>query len=195
MYDATTELTVDLSVGAYIITLIEDEPRDENASDFRKFASGLPSLDIGLAPSGDPLDIAITPEYLVAGTVLMESGFPLENSTVWLRNEAGDDFYPLATDENGTFAEYIAAGEWFVEVSDYIADSNETEIFRDVLVIDGAVTDLNWKTKTALTVTMQLRESLTESNITATRITAVSLDGLGNVSLGPSDNEGRISEV
>ena len=196
MYDATTgELTVDLSVGAYIITLIEDEPRDENASDFRKFASGLPSLDIGLAPSGDPLDIAITPEYLVAGTVLMESGFPLENSTVWLRNEAGDDFYPLATDENGTFAEYIAAGEWFVEVSDYIADSNETEIFRDVLVIDGAVTDLNWKTKTALNVTMQLRESLTESNITATRITAVSLDGLGNVSLGPSDNEGMINEV
>ena len=125
----------------------------------------------------------------------MESGFPLENSTVWLRNEAGDDFYPLATDENGTFAEYIAAGEWFVEVSDYIADSNETEIFRDVLVLDGAVTDLNWKTKTALNVTMQLKESLTESNITATRITAVSLDGLGNVSLGPSDNEGIINEV
>ena len=41
MYDANTgELTVDLSVGAYIITLIEDDPRDENASDFRKFASG-----------------------------------------------------------------------------------------------------------------------------------------------------------
>ena len=40
-----------------------------------------------------------------------------------------------------------------------------------------------------------VERTLTESNITATRITAVSLDGLGNVSLGPSDNEGRISEV
>ena len=196
MYNSTTgELTVELSVGNYIITMLEDDPRDENASDFRKFATGLPSIDIGLAPSGEPIDIAITPEYLVAGTVLMESGFPLENSTVWLRNDAGDDFYPLPTDENGTFAEYIPQGDWFVEVSDYLADSNETEIFRDVLVVDGAITDLNWKTKTALNVTMQLREHLTESNITATRITAVSLDGLGNVSLGPSDNEGRISEV
>ena len=159
MYNSTTgELTVELSVGNYIITMLEDDPRDENASDFRKFATGLPSIDIGLAPSGEPIDIAITPEYLVAGTVLMESGFPLENSTVWLRNDAGDDFYPLPTDENGTFAEYIPQGEWFVEVSDYLADSNETEIFRDVLVVDGAITDLNWKTKTALNVTMQLRE-------------------------------------
>jgi hypothetical protein len=42
---------------------------------------------------------------------------------------------------------------------------------------------------------MQLQEGLTEVNITATRITAVSQDGLGNVSLGPSDNLGMISEV
>ena len=39
MYDAITgELTVELSVGSYIITMVEDDPRDENASDFRKFA-------------------------------------------------------------------------------------------------------------------------------------------------------------
>ena len=137
----------------------------------------------------------IVPEYLVTGTMLMESGFPMDNSTVWLRNEAGDDFYPLVTDENGTFAEYVPHGEWYVEVAEYTADSNETEIFRDVLVIDGAKTNLNWKTKTAMTVNIQLQESLTNSNITATRITAVSLDGLGNVSLGPSDNSGMISEV
>ena len=62
----------------------------------------------------------------------MESGFPMDNSTVWLRNEAGDDFYPLVTDENGTFAEYVPHGEWYVEVAEYTADSNETEIFRDV---------------------------------------------------------------
>ena len=44
----------------------------------------------------------------------MENGFPLENSTVWLRNEAGDDFYPLSTDANGTFADYVPVenGTW-----------------------------------------------------------------------------------
>ena len=44
-----------------------------------------------------------------------------------------------------------------------------------------------------MNVTMQLKESLTDSNITATRVTAISLDGLGNVSLGPSDNQGMIT--
>ena len=175
--------------------MFEDDPRDENASEYRLYSTGLPSIDIGLAGSGDPLEVVIVPEYLVTGTMLMESGFPMDNSTVWLRNEAGDDFYPLVTDENGTFAEYVPHGEWYVEVAEYTADSNETEIFRDVLVIDGAKTNLNWKTKTAMTVNIQLQESLTNSNITATRITAVSLDGLGNVSLGPSDNSGMISEV
>ena len=73
----------------------------------------------------------------------MENGFPLENSTVWLRNEAGDDFYPLSTDANGTFAEYVPQGEWFVEVSDFTTDSNVTEIFRDFLVLENAVTVLS----------------------------------------------------
>ena len=125
----------------------------------------------------------------------MENGSPMADSTVWLRNEAGDDFYPLVSEENGTFAEYVPQGEWFVEVAEYITDSDGTEIFRDVLTVDGAKTDITWKTKTAMAVNMQLQEVLTGSNITATRITAVSLDGLGNVSLGPSDNEGKISEV
>ena len=83
----------------------------------------------------------MTPDYLVAGSVEMESGFPLVNSTVWLRNGAGDDFYPLTVDENGTFAEYIPQGEWFVEVDDYQSDSNETEIYRGVITVEGAVTD------------------------------------------------------
>ena len=196
MYNATTgELTLNLSVGHYIVEIFEDNPRDENASDYRKYAPGLPNIDIGLAPTGEAIDLMISPEYLVSGTVLMESGFPMDNSTVWLRNEAGDDFYPLVTDENGTFAEYVPHGEWIVEVAEYLADSNETEIFRDVLNVDAAITDIAWKTKTAMVVNMQLQEVLTSSNITATRIIAVSLDGLGNVSLGPSDNEGMISEV
>ena len=196
MYNNETgELTVELSVGNYIIELLEDDPRDENASDYRLYSTGLPNIDIGLAASGEPLEVMIVPEYLVSGTVLMESGFPMDNSTVWLRNAAGDDFYPLVTDENGTFAEYVSHGEWYVEVAEYIADSNETEIFRGVLNIDSAISDIVWKTKTAMVVNIQLQEELTNSNITATRITAVSLDGLGNVSLGPSDNSGMISEV
>ena len=63
------------------------------------------------------------------------------------------------------------------------------------MVVYDAVTGLSYETQTAMNVTMQLKESLTESNITGTRITAVSLDGLGNVSLGPSDADGFINEV
>jgi asparagine N-glycosylation enzyme membrane subunit Stt3 len=196
MYDATSgELVVELSVGNYIIEMYADDPRDENASDYRRSTYSLPGLDIGLEYSTESIDIILDAEYLISGTVEMESGFAMANSTVWLRNEAGDDFHPLVTDENGTFADYVPQGEWFVEVADYEADSNETEIFRGFVDIDGATTGLVWKTKTAMVVSMQLQESLTGVNVSSTRITAVSLDGLGNVSLGPSDSTGMISEV
>ena len=196
MYNSTTgELTVELSVGNYVIMMVEDGPRDENASDYRKKATGLPSIEIGLAPPGEAIEIMFAPEYLVSGTVLKESGFPMNNSTVWLRNEGGNDFHPLVTDENGTFAEYVPQGDWYVEVADYESDSNVSEIFRDVISINGATSGLLWKTKTAMLVTMQLQEEFTGVNVTATRINATSLDGLGNVSLGPSDNGGMISEL
>lgn len=197
MYDAVTgELTVELSVGNYIIYLSEDDPRDENASDYRRHADALPGLGIGLAPPGESVDIMLSPEYLVSGNVTMENDFAMENSTVWLRNEAGNDFHPLVTDENGTFAEYIPQGDWYVEVAHFQADdSNATEIYRDFITVDGAVSDIDWQTTTAMNVTLNLQEAITGVNIAGTRITAVSLDGLGNVSLGPSDNEGMITEV
>ena len=196
-YDITTgEVTVELSVGQYSVGMYPDNPRDENASDYYLQSDYLPNLNIGLGPSGEPVEIPIIPEYLITGTVTSESGMPLDNSTIWLRNEAGDDFHPVTTDENGTFANYIPVGFWYVEIADFTAeDSNETEIFRGTLDLTGAVRDIAWQTQTAMQVTMQLQEGLTEVNVTSTRITAISLDGLGNVSLGPSDNFGNISEV
>ena len=196
MYDNVTgELVVELSVGTYILELESDDPRDENASDYKLYSTGLPTLTMGLGPSGDALDVVIPAEYLFTGNVTMENGFPMDNSTVWLRNAAGDDFYPLSTDANGTFAEYVPQGDWFLEVDDYQADSNETEILRMNITIESAQRDLVLQTETAMEVSIQIQESLTGVNVTATRMIAVSLDGLGNVSLGPSDNSGKISEV
>ena len=108
MYDVITgELTVELSVGNYIIEMYEDSPRDENASDYRRSTYSLPGLDVGLVPATESIDILLDPDYLITGSVQMESGFAMANSTVWLRNDAGDDFYPLVTDANGTFADYV----------------------------------------------------------------------------------------
>ena len=73
MYDAVTgELTVDLSVGTYIIEMAQDDPSNESASDYRKFSTGLPTIYVGLSPIEDPFEIVITPEYLVSGTVVMD---------------------------------------------------------------------------------------------------------------------------
>ena len=93
MYDAVTgELTINLSVGAYIIGMLADDPSDENASEYLKFSSGLPTINVGLEEISEPFDIVFAPEYLVTGRVVMEDQqSPLENSTVWLRNEVGDD--------------------------------------------------------------------------------------------------------
>ena len=196
MYDAVSgELNLSLSIGTYAVLLEADDPRDENASSYRLFANGLPGISLGLADSGEPIEIMLDPEYLVTGTVYMESGLPMANSTVWLYNEANDDFTDLVTDENGTFAKYVPQGTWIVEVDDYEADSGLSEIYRDIITIEDSVTDLSWTTETVMVVNLQLQEGLTDRNISSTRVTAVSLDGLGNVSLGPSDGSGMISEL
>ena len=196
MYDSETgELNVELSIGSYVVSMIDDNPRDENASEYRRQATGLPTINLGFENPDDSIEIMFAPDYLVSGTVLMENGFTLNDSLVWLKTESGDDFYSLETDENGTFAAYVPQGDWIVEVAEYQTDSNVSEIFRDAITIDSAISDIIWKTKTSMPVSMQLQEAQTGVNITSTRVTAVSLDGLGNVSLGPSDNSGMISEL
>ncbi|HIF46694.1 MAG TPA: hypothetical protein EYQ73_07900 [Candidatus Poseidoniales archaeon] len=191
-------ITLEVDVGDYTFSITEDDARDENASDYRLRYNFAPGLELGLSNEGEPIEIAFDPMYLVSGEIDMESGFDMVNSTIWLTSVDSEDFVSMTTDENGTFAAYIAQGDWYVEVAPYEADSNETEIFRGLLSVDSNSTnrsDLSWQTQTAMLVVFQLQEGLTEVNLTTTRVTAVSLDGLGNVSLGPSDNDGMISEV
>ena len=48
-YDvATGEVTVDLSVGQYLIEMSPDDPRDANASDYYSGSDLLPNLNLGL---------------------------------------------------------------------------------------------------------------------------------------------------
>ena len=59
----------------------------------------------------------------------------------------GDDFHPLTTDENGTFAKYVPGGFWYVEIADFTAeDSNVTEIYRGVLDLNVTVYDITCNT-------------------------------------------------
>ena len=187
MYDDVTgELTVELSVGTYSVVMTEDDPRDENASVYFRKAS-VPNIDIGLGPAGDVIDVILEPKYLIKGTVTKEDGSPMDNSTFRLRNMVDADVMRnIETDANGTFAKYISQGEWSVEISEYQV-GNETELFRGMLVVDETTSDedLLWRTRTAMHVNMTLQNSLTGNLISSMRVTAVSLDGLKNVSLGP----------
>ena len=190
-------ITFEIDVGDYTFSIVEDDARDENASDYRLRANSLPGLELGLSNDGEPIEITFDPMYLVSGEINMENGFNMTNSTIWLRSVDGEGFVPMTTDENGSFSAYIAQGDWYVEVAPYEV-GNETEIFRATLSVDSDSANrsgLTWQTQTAMLVKFQLQEGLTEVNLTNTRATAISLDGLGNVSLGPSDNDGNISEV
>ena len=197
----TGELNITLEVGEYSIVLPQMSPRDENATDYFLNGEYPLGLDLGLAGPGAPVEIILDAAWLTTGTVLEDDGItPMDNSSFWLRSADGEEFHMVTTDENGTFADYLPQGEWVVEVAPYDSSSslNVTEIYRGMITLDensSIRTDIELRTRPALVLDMQLQEALTGVNITATRITAVSQDGLGNVSLGPSDNFGMISEV
>ncbi|MDP6870313.1 MAG: STT3 domain-containing protein [Candidatus Poseidoniaceae archaeon] len=195
MYDNITgELVIDLEIGEYLVVMSPDDPSDENASAYHRYLDGAPQMILGLSESGEPVKLIIKPEYLTSGSVTMYDMTPMDNSTVWLRTTDGIDFFPLTTDENGSFSDYVPAGEYYVDINPYQTDSNTTEIFRGTLLVSGANQDISWTTEPVLSVELHLEEGLVGTNVAATRVTAISLDGLGNISLGPSDNSGNISE-
>ena len=202
-YNLTSgELLVDLEVGQYLLKIVEDDPHDENASDYRLRPTSLPGLDLGLSESGDPIEIMMEPYYLVTGSINQENGYSMNNSTVYftlMDDTTGSSITPVTTNGTGMFATYLSQGDWLVQISPYTSDSNVTEIYRGSLTVDAdSSTRTNmtaWRTLTAMVVNIHLMQDLIGTDLALTSITATNLDGLGNQSLGPSDSTGMISEL
>jgi hypothetical protein len=196
-YTSTGVITITLEPGTYSVELNFTTPDSENASDYALGGvTALQPLVIGLDEIEESIDMPLRNDYLVTGTLTNFSGDAIEKQ--FLLYEAEQDLYfNLESDVNGTFAGYVPAGDWVAIVAPFIANENATEILRAPLAIgadSSTRTGLTYSTVETVEVMFQLQETASGNNMSNIRVTAVSHDGYGNITLTKSNETGMVSE-
>ncbi len=189
-------ITVSLTPGGYDIVFNRTAASDENATDYDLVGEQFfDAIRISLDAVEDPVEVALKNTYLVSGTLFNTSNEGIANEFL-LYNEADDIWFNIGSDENGSFAAYVPAGEWLVIVAPFTNGDN-TETLRHPLTVDASSErlDLNMTTSISVEVSMQLLEAVTESPLSDMTVTAVSHDGFGNITFDRTDADGNSTEL
>ena len=195
-YTEAGVITVALTPGGYDIVFNRTGASDENATDYDLVADQfLDALRIGLDPVEEPVNVALKNTYLVSGTLFNTTNEGIANDFL-LYNEADDEWFNIGSDENGSFAAYVPEGHWLAIVAPF-DNANHTETLRQPILVeeDSPRNDLNLATKVSVEVTMQLMEAVTDAALSDMTVTAVSHDGLGNITFDRTDADGNSTEL
>lgn len=189
-------ITVSLAPGGYDLTFNRTSATNENATDYDLVGEQFfDALRIGLDAIDEPFEVALKNTYLVSGTLTNTTGDGIANDFL-LYNEAGDEWFNIGSDANGSFAAYVPAGEWLVIVAPF-NNANHTETLRQPLTVaaESDRTALDITTSISVEVSMQLMEAVTESALSDMTVTAVSHDGFGNVTFERTNEDGNATEL
>ena len=189
-------ITVSLTPGGYDVVFNRTAASDENATDYDLVGEQFfDAIRISLDAVGDPVEVALKNTYLVSGTLSNTSNEGIANEFL-LYNDAEDQWFNIGSDENGTFAAYVPAGEWLVIVAPF-TNGEHTETLRHPITVDATSDrlDLNLTTQVSIDVSMQLLEAVTESPLSDMTVTAVSHDGFGNITFERTDADGNSTEL
>jgi len=196
-YSSAGNITVVLEPGLYNLQFNATDAADENASDY--MLVGINTFDpilVGLTVYEESLAFPLRNDYLVTGVLTNLSGGAVEKQFL-LRNEADDLWFNMASDVDGNFTSYVPAGEWVAIIAPFLSDNDSTETLRYPFTVDedsSVRTGLNFTSFDVIEIQFKLQELNTETNMSGIRVTLVSHDGFGNVTLSKSDQNGNISE-
>ena len=195
-FDSVGIKSLNLVPGTYTISVNSTLPSDENATDFNSFfISKQITVDL-FDTEVQNFTIPLADERLFTGKLTYPD---TENysSEFLLYNEENDQWFNVETDANGNFSSYVPTGDWLIIIapSDY---DNKTYTLREALTIgeDSSLrTDKTLTMVEVMNVEFKLEEALTNEPIANARVTAVSQDGLGNVTLAASNETGNVSDI
>ena len=194
-------IQLELRVGGWGFETDAKDPRDENTTDYNTLLStsnGIIGIPIGAET--EEFELGFLPEWHTSITLRNESGGTMANWTVYFEEINGTESFTLDTDANGTIVEYLPESEWLVYLIDFIVDDGiETnddplQTFRGTLSIDSNTpgTGIEWQTVEAAQFNLTLIEAGSGELLSGFLVTAVSEEGLGEFTLGPSDETGLI---
>ncbi len=195
-YASDGNITVALTPGGYDLVFNRTTASSENATDYDLVGvQFFDAIVVGLDPMEAPFDVALKNTYRVNGTLVNSTDDGIQNDFL-LYNEADDQWFNIASDENGSFAAYVPAGEWLAIVAPFV-NGDATETLRVPLSV-GAESDrlnLDFKTEIGVDVTLQLKEWLTNDSLADMTVTAVSEEGLGNITFERTNADGNATET
>ncbi len=194
-FDETGMATLEIMPGSYVTEINYTDASEPNATDFNSFFQSQ-NIQINLIDDeSNDIHIILANERMVSGQVEIGDS-TLQNTQFLLYNESNNKWLSVNTNETGDFASYVPSGDWVIIISNQVYE-NVTYVYRAPLTVteDSAIrTGLTIAMEESVEIMLALKQELTETNLTDIRITAVSNDGLGNVTLQPSNSSGIVTD-
>jgi uncharacterized repeat protein (TIGR01451 family) len=192
-FDENGNATLEILPGNYQTQLFYTDSSDENATDFNSFYQSQNVQVNFIDDDSNDIHIILANERLMSGQVEIGNS-TLQNIQFLMYNESNDQWLSINTNETGNFSSYVPYGDWIMIIADYVHE-NETYVYRSPITISEDVssrTGLSITMEESVELTLTLKEELTGENLSDIRITAVSNDGYGNITLEPSNSTGVV---
>ena len=194
-FDSDGKASLDVMPGSYQMIVNHTISSDPNATDFNSFYQ-LQNIQVNLFDDEDnDIHVILSNERLFTGQVEIADS-TLQNIQFLMYNESNDQWLSIDTNDTGMFNQYVPYGDWLIIISNQEYE-NTTYVLREQLSIDedsSSRTNLTLTMAQSVEISLTLKEDLTGENITDVRITAVSNDGYGNITLNPSNSTGFVTD-
>ena len=192
-------LEMDLSFGQYYLEM--DVQNVKNGSEFDTLFAITPDpISIGVSGIEDTIDLVLQSLWKVDIEIKEQNFAPAENVTVVFDYTDSDNFLldlRMESDSNGTILDYVPAGNYTVTIGPYDVDGT-TQSFRALVYIDSNSENrtFEWRTLEVANLNLTLFELGKITNYSLLKgvsLTAVSNDGLGEVTLPLSNQTAMVS--
>ena len=192
-FDINGKASLELMPGSYQLIVNHSLSSDLGASDYNTFYQSK-SVEISLFDDeNNDIHIILSNERLFTGVVEIADS-TLNNTQFLMYNQTNDQWLSINTNDTGVFNQYVPIGDWIIIIANQDYENN-TFVLRSPITIDensASRTELTLSMVECVEVSFNLKEQLTGGNISDVRITAVSNDGYGNITLQPSNSSGAV---
>ena len=194
-FNSEGEAVLQIMPGKYSVFTNFTDESEENATDFNTFSTTFEVFISMFESDNQDIEVALSDERLFSGTITAGTE-NFTNSQFLLYNESNNQFLSANTNDNGSFAKYIPSGDWIVIISPQDIDNVTYTLRSPISITDDSSTrtDLQLTLSEATLLNFSLIEDGTNDPVSNARVVAVSQDGLGNVTMSSSDENGHVSD-
>ena len=179
---------ISLEPGNYRIDISTSDPESDLFG--TRIMTGLTRFDVGLLGGTIDRSIGFDPEWRVNITFTNESGGVLSDHLVKMTNTESGWVLSHITDDEGRWNAHIPEGNWIVDIAPFETTEGVNETLRELIIAssENSGDDISMSTVEVATITIQITEG--GGRFDNQILTASSSDGLGFISLNPTNNSG-----